>query len=123
MMDLDIQFFADDLPPVPPEEETSIVVGSAEVLYTKNYTGNEVTSVKSEIRVPAEEGNETGFVTLGSVEGWTLSNNGTVLSKQYDSNQTDVVEVPLVSFNGTTFEEVTQQVVVEIYDIDGNVFR
>lgn len=120
MMELDIQFFSDDAPLPPTEESTGLEIGTTEVIYTKVYTGNEVTGVVAEVRVPATDNGVSGYVTLGSIEGWTLSENDTKLTKEYATNQTEIITISLLSFNGTVFEGITTQEVIEIYDIDSS---
>lgn len=97
-------------------------IGTTEVKYTKIYTGNEVTEVKAEVRVPASDGDVSGYVKLGSIDGWTLSDNDTKLTKTYTYNQTDIITLQLVEFNGTTFDNATTMESIEIYDIDDSKY-
>lgn len=97
-------------------------IGTTEVKYIKIYTGNEVTEVKAEVRVPASDGDVSGYVKLGSIDGWTLSDNDTKLTKTYTYNQTDVITIPLIEFNGTTFDNATTMESIEIYDIDDSKY-
>lgn len=97
-------------------------IGTTEVLYIKNYTGNEVTSVTVEVRIPATEGNVSGYVTLGSINGWTLSENNTKLSKEYSTNQTEVITVTMVDFNGTQFDNATTMESITVYDISASKY-
>lgn len=120
MMELDIQFFSDDAPLPPTEESTGLEIGTTEIKYTKVYSGNEVTGVIAEVRVPATDNGVSGYVTLGSIEGWTLSEEDTKLTKEYATNQTEIITISLLSFNGITLEDVTTQEVIEIYDIDSS---
>lgn len=120
MMKLDIQFFSDDELPDLPESELNI--GLPEVKYTKIYSGNEVTQIKAEVQVPATDGDVSGYVTLGSIDGWTLSENDTKLTKTYTSNQTEIITITYVSFNGVLLDGVTTMESIEIYDIDGSKY-
>lgn len=97
-------------------------IGTTEVLYIKNYTGNEVTSVTVEVRIPATDGDVSGYVTLGSINGWILSENKTKLSKEYSTNQTEVITITMVGFNGTTFDNATTMKSIEVYDINASKY-
>lgn len=124
MMKLDIQFFSDDDYDFPEEDfpESNMNIGFPEVKYTKIYTGNEVTQIKAEVRVPATDTGVSGYVKLGSISGWTLSDNDTKLTKTYSQNQTETITLTYISFNGVTFDNVTNQEVIQIFDIDGSKY-
>ena len=92
------------------------------VSYIKKYTGNEVTSIIAEVRVPAIDGDVSGYAKLGSIEGWTLSDNDTKLSKEYTTNQTEIIEITILSFNGVIFDPVGTQQSIEIYDITSSEY-
>lgn len=124
MMKLDIQFFSDDDYDFPEEDfpETNIVIGDTEVKYTKIYSGNEVTQMKAEVRVPATDGDVSGYVKLGSISGWTLSDNDTKLTKTYTFNQSETITITFISFNGVEFIGATTMEAIQIYDIDGSKY-
>lgn len=122
MMKLDIQFFSDEEFPEEDFPESNMNIGFPEVTYTKIYSGNEVTQIKAEVRVPATDTGVSGYVKLGSISGWTLSDNDTKLTKTYTFNQTETITLTYISFNGVTFDNVTNMEVIEIYDIDGSKY-
>lgn len=97
-------------------------IGKAKVTYTKFYDENliDVTSIKAEIVVPATDGDVEGFVTLGAIDGWTLSENDTKLSKTYSVNTTEVITITLVGFNGQMFENVTTMKAIDVYGINAS---
>ena len=97
-------------------------IETTEVKYTKIYTGNEVTEVKVEVRVPASDGDVSGYVKLGSIEGWALSDNDTKLTKVYTHNQTDIITLQLVEFNGILLDNATTMESIEIYDINDSKY-
>lgn len=97
-------------------------IGATEVKYTKIYTGNEVTEIKAEVRVPATNDGVSGYVKLGSIEGWELSDNDTKLTKTYTYNQTDIITLQLVEFDGILFDNATTMESIEIYDIDDSKY-
>ena len=97
-------------------------IGTTEVKYTKIYTGNEVTEVKVEVRGPATNDGVSGYVKLGSIDGWELSDNDTKLTKTYTFNQTDIITLQLVEFDGIVFDNATTMESIEIYDIDDSKY-
>ena len=98
----------------------NINVGTAQVTYTNIYSGTDITGIKADVKVPATDGDVSGYVTLGAVEGWTLSENNTKLSKTYSTNGTEIITIPLISFNGVTFEGATANKGIEIYGINAS---
>ena len=97
-------------------------VGDPQVIYTNIYSGTDITSIKAEIRVPATEGDVSGYVTLGALEGWTLSENNTKLTKIYTTNKTEIITITMVSFNGTNFVDATNMVSIEAYGINASEY-
>jgi hypothetical protein len=97
-------------------------IGTPKVQYTKNYTGSDITSVTAEVRIPATDGDVSGYVTLGSIDGWYLSEDDTKLTKEYKTNQTEIIEITMVGFNGTTFEGATTFQSIEIYDVTASAY-
>lgn len=109
MMKLDIQFFA--------ENGINVEIGITEVKYTKVYSGNEVKEVIADVRVPATNGNVSGYITLGEIEGWTLSGDKTTLTKSYTTNQTETIKIVFVEFDDIQFVDASTFELIQIYDI------
>lgn len=97
-------------------------IGATEVLYIKNYTGNEVTSVTAEVRIPVTDEDVSGYMTLGSIDGWTLSENDTKLSKEYTINQTEVITIQMIGFNSVLLDDATTMESIEIYEISASKY-
>ena len=97
-------------------------IGQAQVTYTNIYSGEDITGIKAEVRVPATDGDVTGYVTLGAINGWTLSENNTKLTKTYTTNGTEVITISLVSFNGTNFDNATTMKSIETYGINASEY-
>lgn len=97
-------------------------IGSTQVTYTNIYSGEDITGITAEVRVPATDGDVSGYVTLGAIDGWTLSESNTKLTKTYTTNKTEVITITLVSFNGTILDNATTMKSIEAYGINASEY-
>ena len=99
-------------------------IGLPEVIYSSIYDSNleDIVGVDVSVKVPATDGDVSGYVVLGNVEGWTLSENNTKLSKTYNSNGTETITIPYVSFNGTALEGASTMESIEVYGINASEY-